>query len=506
MPAHMELEFNIRGAARGRPREGLPFNLLVLGNFSGQTLSVSTTADRSIGARRIIQVDLDNADQLWTLFAPFLQLELGSAAIEFSPRDIDDFHPDALFAKLPVFGKLRALRKRLQDAETAQSALDEVYATGAAIEGQVVDAEPDASLHEDEDTMFERLLGQPGQAASRPAGAAAELQKLDAFIRELVAPHIVREPDPRVETAIHCVDLAIADLMRLVLHHAEFQALESSWRSLLGLVSELELDENLQLHVCDIRREELLTGLPEPGTDLQDCALLQLLVERRRQAADDTPYSVIVGDYYFGPQAEDIALLTALGAAAALNGGAFLGGAKPALLGCETTAELADARYWPSNNGGKALWGSLRTSPVADRIGLALPRVLARLPYGEQSEPIDGFAFEEMPRRNHEHYLWANPAYACARLLAQSFTRQGWDMQPGNDLDLGTLPAHHYLEEGESRLQPCAELLLSESTMVAMLDQGLMPLISYRNQNTAVLGRFQSIAAPAAPLSGPWSR
>ena len=79
-------------------------------------------------------------------------------------------------------------------------------------------------------------------------------------------------------------------------------------------------------------------------------------------------------------------------------------------------------------------------------------------------------------------------------------------MEPGDHVDLGNLPAYHFKEDGESRLQPCTELLLSESTMVAMLDAGLMPLISYRNQNTAVLGRFQSIAKPAAPLAGPWQR
>ena len=182
----------------------------------------------------------------------------------------------------------------------------------------------------------------------------------------------------------------------------------------------------------------------------------------------------------------------------------FLGGARPEILGCSTTAELADARYWSSAADGSTLWQSLRTSAVADRIGLALPRVLARLPYGEETEEIDSFHFEEMPQRNHEDYLWANPAFACGRLLAESFTLHAWDMEPGSHVDLGYLPAHHYNEDGESRLQPCAELLLSESTMVAMLDQGLMPLVSYRNQNTAVLGRFQSIASPLQALSGPW--
>ena len=512
MPGHMEFEFNIRGEAAGKQRQEQPFNLLILGNFCGQAAELAGEAGEIIAKRRIVHVDLDNVDELWSLFSPYLQLQLGPLSIEWSPGDIDDFHPDQLYRTLPVFGDLRDMRNKLLDPGTAQSALDEILSAGAVIEGEIAeapgqpaDAGPDENAAgEDAGLMFERLLGRPASQPPAQPAATSELGKLDAFIRELVAPHIVNDPDPRVETAVESVDLAIAELMRSILHHDDFQALESCWRSLFDMVSELELDEDLHLYVCDIRREELLAGLPEPGTELQECALFQLLVERRRQATDDTPWTVIVGDYFFGRDSEDIALLTALGAAAAVNRGIFLGGARPGMLGCSTTAELADARYWSSAGDDSTLWQSLRTSPVADRIGLALPRVLARLPYGEETEEIDSFHFEEMPQRNHEDYLWANPAFACGRLLAESFTRQGWAMEPGTHVDLGTLPAHNYTEDGESKLQPCAELLLSESTMVAMLDEGLMPLVSYRNQNTAVLGRFQSIASPLRALAGPW--
>lgn len=514
MPAHMEFEFNIRGKAAGQRRQQQPFNLLILGNFSGQAAELAGEAGTAIAKRRIVHLDLDNVDELWSLFSPYLQLQLGPASIELSLGEIDDFHPDHLYRTLPLFGDLRDMRKKLQDPASAQSALDEILSTGAVIEGELTDdagqsgetASDKNVTDENAGQMFDRLLGRPASQTPAQQTATSQLGQLDAFIRELVAPHIVNDPDPRVETAIDSVDLAIAELMRSILHHDDFQALESSWRSLLDMVSELELDEDLHLYVCDIRREELLAGLPEPGTELQECALFQLLVERRRQATDDTPWTVIVGDYFFGREGEDIALLTALGAAAAVNGGIFLGGAKPAILGCSTTAELANARYWSAAGDGSTLWQSLRTSPVADRIGLALPRVLARLPYGEETEEIDGFHFEEMPQRNHEDYLWANPAFACGRLLGESFTLQGWDMEPGEHVDLGYLPAHHYTEDGESRLQPCAELLLSESTMVAMFEEGLIPLVSYRNQNTAVLGRFQSIASPLAPLSGPWQQ
>lgn len=507
MPGRMEFEFNSRDGASAARRDEQAFNILVLGNFSGQAALLSGDTGTSIGKRRTAEIDLDNIDQLWSLFAPQISMQLSDASLEFSPRDIDDFHPDQLVRNMPIFGNLRDLRKRLQSTDTAQAALAEILSSGAVIEGELVDetTPPDQSVaSENSGELFERLLGRPSGSAPAQPGVSSGLGKLDAFIRDLVAPHIVHDPDPRVETAINSVDLATGELLRSILHHEAFQALESSWRSLFEMVSELELDENLHLYVCDARREELLSGLPDPGVSLPDSALFQLLVERRRQAADDSPWTIIVGDYYFAPEPGDISLLTALGAAAAMNGGIFLGGAQPSILGCRTVSELADSNYWSSDGDGHGLWQALRESAVADRLGLALPRVLARLPYGEQTDEIDSFPFEEMLQRNHADYLWANPAYHCCRLLAQGFTNRGWNMEPGDTLDLGYLPAHNYTEDGESRLQACAELLLSESTMIAMLDQGLMPLISYRSQNTAVLGRFQSIASPPAALKGPW--
>ncbi len=504
LPAHMEFEFNIRGEAAGRQRSQQPFNLLVIGNFSGHTAEPDAEAGKTLAQRAIVELDLDNADRLWSLFTPLLQLQLGATSIKCSPREIDDFHPDHLYRTLPLFGDLRDMRKKLLNPETAQGTLNEILSTTHLSGDKVVQTAPidEALADEDAGLMFERLLG--GRSAPAQQAVSSESTKLDAFIRELVAPHVVNDPDPRVETAVDSIDSAIAELMRSILHHNDFQALESAWRSLFDMASELELNEDLHLYVCDLKREELLAALPEPGAGLEDSPLFKLLVERRRQATDDTPWTVIVGNYFFAREPEDIALLTALGAAAAVNGGIFLGGASPRILGCGAVAELADVKYWSSATDTGTLWQSLRTSPIADRIGLALPRVLARLPYGKDTEEIDSFRFEEMPQRGHEDYLWANPAFACSRLLAENFTHHGWNMEPGAHVDLGSLPAHHYKDDGESRLQACAELLLSETTMVAMLDAGLMPLVSYRNRNTAVLGRFQSIASPATPLSGPW--
>ena len=100
---------------------------------------------------------------------------------------------------------------------------------------------------------------------------------------------------------------------------------------------------------------------------------------------------------------------------------------------------------------------------------------------------------------------WANPAFACAYLLAEAFSESGWDMRPGEISEISGLPAHVYRADGESHLKPCAEALLSEDAAEAILDRGLMPLVSVKGTDAIRLVRFQSIAMPAAPLAGRWS-
>ena len=103
-----------------------------------------------------------------------------------------------------------------------------------------------------------------------------------------------------------------------------------------------------------------------------------------------------------------------------------------------------------------------------------------------------------------QRFLWGNPAIGCAALIGQAFSESGWQMMPGNVLDIGDLPAYSYLTDGEQQLLPCAEVYLSETAADKILTQGLMPMVSLRNTNTVRLLRFQSIAETPAALSGPW--
>ena len=107
---------------------------------------------------------------------------------------------------------------------------------------------------------------------------------------------------------------------------------------------------------------------------------------------------------------------------------------------------------------------------------------------------VESFDFEEMTGvPAHEDYLWGNPAFACAALLAESFSEYGWDMRPGTHAQIGGLPLHVYEQDGESALKPCAEALLTDEAVERILENGLMPLVSLKGQDAVRIVRFQSI-------------
>src|SRR5262249_24352201 len=150
------------------------------------------------------------------------------------------------------------------------------------------------------------------------------------------------------------------------------------------------------------------------------------------------------------------------------------------LLGCPSLARAPDPADWQPLDAQEARdWQALRQSPDARYVGLALPRFLLRLPYGKDASSVEHFGFEGMPPgAPHEAYPWGSPAVACAWLLAEAFSRSGPDMRPGEVQEIDGLPVHVYQEEGERRVKPCAEVVLGMRAAEAILERGLMPLLS----------------------------
>jgi type VI secretion system protein ImpC len=497
----MGFEFSTPGGGNSKRVETSAFVMMVLGDYAGNAGRQGEDDPAWLMQVPVRNVDIDNIDQLWGHFSPRLEIEVGGNAVVLEPRDLDDFHPDYLYRSLPLFAELRKIRKRLLNPETSAAALSEVMASGPSPQQETTQPapEPEAAPAESGDNMFERLLG-GGRA--KPAPVAAATSTLDSLLEKVVGPHVVYERDPKVDTAVNAVDAAIAETMRRILHHPDFQALEGAWRSLYDLVQESEIGEDLKLKVCNVTKSSLLKGLPASSDGLEESGLYQLIVGRFRRAADDDGISVLLCNYYFGGSADDVALLATLATLAEAHDAAVIGAAESELIGSQSLVDQPASNDWSKLD--NPFWRQLRQSPLAGRIGLALPRILGRMPYGRETDAVESFDFEELGSPAHENFLWVNPALACGRLLAQSFSGFGWRMSPGNFTDIGGLPAFIYAHEGEKKMLPCAELLLPERSAEAILQLGIMPIVSFKNRDMARLLRFQSIADPVSALEGPW--
>lgn len=509
MPGRLEFELPMtqtESRPRYRAEPERPMRIAFLGDFSGRAGRVGDPAEAPLGQRRPLHVDVDSFDAVLRRLEPRLRLEREEAAgppavLEF--LELDDFHPDRLFDRLELFRELRKLRRRLQDPATFAQAAAELRSDAAAT--MTGGGEESGAPGEANAATLERLLGRAPREEARGGDAAG--RGIEGLIRSVVAPYIVPAPDPQQGALIESVDLAVGDEMRRLLHHPSFQRLESSWRWIRRLATGLECGEELRLFLIDVTFDELAEDLRFAGPSPESSALHRVLTEYGAGHPEGRPWALLVGDFSFGPSEEHAALLEGLGAIASLAGAPFVAAADTAVVGCSGAQGLADPGEWGEVTAEAARrWAALRASPAARWLGLALPRILLRSPYGGRGEPIERFEFEEMPTgHDHEAHLWGSPAFACAELLARSFLEGGWSFSPGDLLDLEDLPLCVHHDREEARLMPCAEVYMGERAAVALLDRGLMPFLSRADRNAARLLRFQSLASPPAPLSGPWA-
>lgn len=477
------------------PLPETPFRIAILGDFSGRAARGIAEVDRKLADRPVHRVDRDNLDELIARIAPEVRLPTDPpTSIRFS--SLEDFHPDRLFERLPLFQRLLETRQRLADPATSAATVRELLEGERPVSRENQDVGPTA--------VPENLLEQILEGAS-PVGldvSAAVSGDLGGLVRRIVGPYLVREDDSRVPELLKKVDLAAGSLMRALLHYPAVRSLEASWRSLDFLARRVETSNQLQLHLIDVSKDELAAD-QRPDTKIEAGGLYKLLVESTVGTPGGVPWALIIGDYAFGPQPDDLLLLARLGALADLAGAPWIAAAQPRLAGIDSFANAPDPADWRREE--NPVWNAVRREPQAISLGLALPRFLIRLPYGRESENCDLFAFEEMSvPPAHEDYLWGNPAYACALLLAESFSAQGWSFRPGLKLDIGRLPLHLHNIDGETRAVPCAETLLTERAAGLLLDMGLMPLASMKESDAVRLVRFQSLSDPPAALAGMW--
>lgn len=489
-----------------------PFCVAIVGDFSGRGRS----EPGSIGSRRAFMVDRDNFDEVLGKFGVEVHLPLGgeSSPVRLEFSELDDFHPDRIFEHAEMFQRLRELRSRLSDPSTFRTAAAELglgtgrqppenpHSTGTpAPAASAIARMASGSLL---DESIERTEGQAVAELSSETPARRVPDELREFVRRVTEPYLVVSGDELKAQAVGVIDKATSSLMRALLHSPEFQSLEAAWRAVFLMVRRIETSQQLKLYLIDISKQELAADLGS-SEDLRSTGAYRLFVEKSVGTPGAEPWAVILGNYSFGPGREDAELLGRIARIARAADAPFIAGASSRLLGCPSFASTPHPRDWKMSQeaDGCAAWSELRRMPEADGVGLALPRFLLRLPYGEKTSALESFDFEEMPGTPlHEDYLWGNAAFACGLLLAQSFSAYGWQVRPGVISDIDGLPLHVYERDGEPELKPCAEALLTEDAAERILENGLMPLVAFKGRDLVRLVRFQSISEPPRSLAG----
>lgn len=479
------------GASKPVAKKSGSFRIAVLGDFSARANSGKLETGDSLAGRKPMKVDCDNLDAMLKRCGVKLRLPMGAAGgvIELAVSSMDDLHPDQLYSSLPIFSELSGLRQRLKTPSAFAKAAKEVQAWAGVrvsrpprLRARSAAIPADGKLSD-----FARLVGTP----TAPAKATVSIAEL---LKQAVGPWVVPAKDPRQDQLVATVDSALAATMRSVLHHPDFQSFEALWRSVDMLVRRLETDAHLQIVLYDITAEELAADLSLADA-LENSGLYKLLVEQPSLDAAQGPFAVVIGNYGFEQTPPHAELLGRVGKIVARTQTAFIAGVGTSCL------ETKPADLHPLV---RQSWDALAGMPEAGYVGLVVPRFMLRMPYGERTDPIDSFDFEEFtPQAGLGGMLWGNPAVIAGLLLGMTFSQQGEKMKPGSVLTLGEMPFYYYTDpDGDQTALPCTERMLSSKLADLVGQHRFMPMLSMKGRPEVRLGGFTSLTD--RQLAGPW--
>ena len=309
---------------------------------------------------------------------------------------------------------------------------------------------------------------------------------------------VSKDLEATISARIADIDRLLSAQLNVIMHAPEFQKLEASWRGLHYLVMQSETSTMLKLRVLNISKKELGKDL-EKAAEFDQSALFKKVYEEEYGTFGGSPYGALVGDYEFGRNPQDVALLEKISNVAAAAHAPFLSAADPGLMGLENYTDLPNPRDLAKKfeTPDYAKWKSFRESEDSRYVGLALPHILMRLPYGPDTVPTETFNFkEDVDGTDHSKYLWGNAAYAMATRLTASFALYGWcatirGVEGGGKVE--GLPTHTFrTDDGEIAMKCPTEIAITDRREKELSDLGFMPLVHCKGTDFAAFFGAQS--------------
>ena len=324
------------------------------------------------------------------------------------------------------------------------------------------------------------------------------------FLEHLVTPgHIVSDSvETNVKTWISEIDKKLSAQMDKILHHPDFQRLEGTWRGLHYLVNQSETGESLKIRVLNVTKRDLYKDL-EKAAEFDQSNLFKKIYEEEYGQLGGQPFGMLVGDYEFGRSAEDVDLLKRLAGVAAAAHAPLVAAASPKMCNFDSWTELNNPRDLAKIFEGVeyAAWKSFRESEDSRYVALTMPRVLARLPYGDEFKRIDGFNYNEaVDGQNHDKYSWMSASWAYAARITDSFAQYGWMMRSRGVEGGGKvegLPVHTFAtDEGGVAMKCPTEVAIPDRREFELSSLGFMPLLHAKGRDFAVFMGAQSAQKP----------
>jgi type VI secretion system protein ImpC len=372
------------------------------------------------------------------------------------------------------------------------------------------------------------------QTQTGAAGGATETSEGVSFLDQVVAATKQTEPDRAQELvktlveqalsgtvtfdknlsrtfdrAIAAIDRKLSKQLNAIMHDPKFTKLEGSWRGLNHLVMNSETGTGLKIRVLNMTKRELNRDLTK-AVEFDQSQLFKKIYENEFGTPGGEPYGALIGDYEWSNHPDDIDSLRLISNVAAGAFAPFISAASAQMFGFQDWTELSKPRDLAKifETAEYAKWRSFRESEDSRFVSLVMPRVIARLPYGAATKPVDDFNYEEAPfdangaamPQGHQDYCWMNAAYTMGTRLTNAFAQYGFctairGAEGGGKVE--GLPAHVFTsDDGDLDTKCPTEIGITDRREFELSNQGFLPLCHYKNTDYAVFFGAQSCQKP----------
>ena len=366
------------------------------------------------------------------------------------------------------------------------------------------DVSTDAVKNE-ELSLLDRII-QEGKMAAEPSQSVYAKKLLGQFATQILDEGMKSAPDKGVVAMINEriaeIDQILTDQLNAIMHHPDFQALESSWIGLRDMVFGTETSTTLKLRLMNVTKKELLKDL-ETAVDHDMSVLFKKVYEEEYGTFGGNPYSLLIGDYYFGRHPQDMALLQRISKVAAAAHTPFITAVAPTMFDMTSFTDLGVPRDLSKifESAELTTWRSFRDSEDSRYVSMVLPRYAARLPYGSKTKPVDSFNFEEdVDGRDHSKYLWGNSCYQLGLRITDAFAKYNWTtairgVEGGGKVS--GLTAHTFkTDDGDVVLKCPTEVTITDRREKELNDLGFISIVNSKGSDFAAFFGGQTTNKP----------